>query len=191
MSDRFVAWDPTHRRRPAEVVAGPAGGHDVAALVALAEEHTGLAAGWTGRFAADLSESRRALFVARVDGTPAGYGRVAYLCPPQRSASGGAPPGWYLAGLVVAPPWRGCGAGGEVTRARVDWVAQRAGEVWYYANAANAVSLALHAQLGFEEVTRDVSIPGVSFDGGVGVLCRLYLGSGRRPAVGAQGRQRR
>jgi hypothetical protein len=52
------------------------------------------------------------------------------------------------------------------------WAFQRAGEVWFFANARNRASVDLHARLGFVEVTRDFAFPGVSFDGGVGVLCR-------------------
>jgi hypothetical protein len=52
------------------------------------------------------------------------------------------------------------------------WAFERAGEVWFFANACNRASLDLHARLGFVEVTRDFVFPGVCFDGGVGVLCR-------------------
>lgn len=82
--------------------------------------------------------------------------------------------------MVVIPQWRRYGAGEALTKARLAWVAERADEVWYYANASNAVSLALHAAAGFEEVTREFSVPGVSFEGGVGVLCRLRLGPKHR-----------
>ena len=71
--------------------------------------------------------------------------------------------------------WRPSGAGEALTRARIAWVAERATEVWYYANAGNRASLALHAALGFEEVTREFTVVGVSFEGGVGVLCRAVL----------------
>jgi len=45
-------------------------------------------------------------------------------------------------------------------------------EIWYFTNAA---SLLLHYRLGFREVTRDFTYPGVTFTGGVGVLCRACL----------------
>jgi len=132
------------------------------------------------RFEADLSGDDRVLVVAGVEGSLAGYGRVRWFSPSPRSPAGTAPVGWYLGGLVVAPEWRGCGAGAALTRMRVEWVSERADEVWYYANARNVVSLALHAAVGFEEVTRDFSVPGVSFEGGSGVLCRLRFRSHTR-----------
>jgi hypothetical protein len=52
------------------------------------------------------------------------------------------------------------------------WIFEHVPEAWYFTNARNHASLALHAKLGFVEVTRDFSYPNVSFDGGVGVLGR-------------------
>jgi hypothetical protein len=39
-------------------------------------------------------------------------------------------------------------------------------------------SIALHAQLGFREVTREFSFPGLSFDGSEGILFRASLTNG-------------
>jgi hypothetical protein len=55
------------------------------------------------------------------------------------------------------------------------WTAERATEIWFFANAANRASLLLHHGLGFREVTRDFTYPGVTFTGGTGVLCRAWL----------------
>ena len=55
------------------------------------------------------------------------------------------------------------------------WAAERAEEMWYFTNAGNRASLRLHEALGFAEVTRDFVFPGVTFTGGVGVLCRAKL----------------
>lgn len=172
---RFAAWDERHRRRTADVVVGLAGACDLPALGELADAHTGAVGGWFERFADDLREPRSALFVARVDGVLAGYGRVHHFTPPERAPANIAPEGWYLGGLLVHPDWRGRGAGAGLTQARLAWVAERADEAWFYANARNKVSLELHAAVGFEEVTRDFSVPGLAFDGGVGVLCRCRL----------------
>lgn len=180
VSSRFASWDERHRRRRADVGVGLADDGDLSALVEIAEAHSGVAGGWTERLGADLLDDGRALFAAQVNATLAGYGRVRHFAPSERSPAGTAPPGWYLAGVVVAPQWRGYGAGEALTQARLAWVAERADEVWYYANARNAVSLALHGAVGFEEVTREFSVPGVSFEGGVGVLCRLRLGPEHR-----------
>ena len=150
----FATWDERHRRRDAEVWVRLAGGGDLAALAELGEAHSGVPGGWRKRFEADLSGDDRVLVVAGVEGSLAGYGRVRWFSPSPRTPAGTAPVGWYLGGLVVAPEWRGCGVGAALTRMRVEWVSERADEVWYYANARNVVSLALHAAVGFEEVTR-------------------------------------
>ena len=182
MPSCFATWDDSHHRRDTEVwvrLAGE-GDRDLAALVELAEGHSGVPDGWRERFEADLLGDGRLLVVAWVERSLAGYGRVRWFSPPPRSPAGTAPAGWYLGGLVVAPEWRSCGVGAALTRVRIEWVSERADEVWYYANARNVVSLALHAAVGFEEVTRDFSVPGVSFEGGSGVLCRLRFRSHTR-----------
>ena len=124
------------------------------------------------RFQADLGMPRRGLFVATVEGCFAGFGRTTHFTAPAGAPSKVAPEGYYVVGLLVDPGWRGRGVGLALTRARMAWAFQRAGEVWFFANARNRASLDLHARVGFVEVTRDFAFPGVSFDGGVGVLCR-------------------
>ncbi len=42
----------------------------------------------------------------------------------------------------------------------------------FFANTRNRASLALHARIGFREITRDFTIPTVSFAGGEGVLAQ-------------------
>jgi RimJ/RimL family protein N-acetyltransferase len=128
------------------------------------------------RFQADLRAPRRSLFVATVDGCFAGFGRMAYFIPPAEAPSNVAPEGYYVVGLLVDPAWRRTGVGLALTRARMAWAFQRTAEVWFFANARNRASLDLHARLGFVEVTRDFTFPGVEFDGGVGVLCRAVRG---------------
>ncbi|MGZ6697965.1 MAG: N-acetyltransferase family protein [Solirubrobacteraceae bacterium] len=124
------------------------------------------------RLQADLGMPRRGLFVATVQGCFAGFGRTTHFIPPAGAPSNVAPEGYYVVGLLVDPGWRRRGVGLALTRARMAWAFQRAGEVWFFANARNCASLDLHARLGFVEVTRDFVFPGVSFDGGVSVLCR-------------------
>jgi hypothetical protein len=81
-----------------------------------------------------------------------------------------APDGYYLVGLIVNPASRGQGIGAALTQARLSWIGDRATEASYFTNAHNQRSLRLHQRLGFQEITRDFVFPGVSFDGGVGVL---------------------
>ena len=131
---------------------------DLPACAALAVELRGRAPD----FARDLD----ALFVAEDGGAVIGYGRLVEVTE-------GGPAGLYLMGLLVAPAHRRRGVGEALTRVRIDAALERRGEVWYFANSRNAASLRLHARLGFEEVQRPFAFPGVTFDGGEGVLCRL------------------
>jgi ribosomal protein S18 acetylase RimI-like enzyme len=128
------------------------------------------------RFQADLGMPERHLFVASVEGCFAGFGRTTHFIAPSGAPSNVAPEGYYVVGLLVDPGWRRRGVGLALTRARMAWAFERAGEVWFFANARNRASLDLHARLGFVEVTRDFAFPGVTFDGGVGVLCRAARG---------------
>ena len=83
-----------------------------------------------------------------------------------------APPGYYLMGLIVHPDFRRRGIAAALTHARLDWISDQADEAWYFANARNAASIALHASFAFEEVTRSFFYPRVDFDRGEGILFR-------------------
>lgn len=90
---------------------------------------------------------------------------------------GDAPAGHYLGGVVVHPAARRRGAGRALTEARLDWIWARADAAYYLANARNAASIALHAQLGFRQLAEGGSFHGVTFDGGRGLVFEA-----RRPA---------
>ena len=111
------------------------------------------------------------------DGRVVAYGRSHYFVPPADAP--GSPPqspeGWYLAGLVVEPACRRCGLGHALTRRRLEWLAGRTREVYYFASARNGATIDLHRRLGFVEVTRDFHFPGVEFTGGVGILFRVEV----------------
>lgn len=164
-------------RRPQQggVHVGPASPEDLDGCVRLAVDllaHD--PAERLARLRADLTgcqeNGRRALFVARVGDEVAGYSRVEYWTAPADAPATTAPEGWYLMGLLVDPTHRRTGLGRALTAARLDWLRSRATRAWYFANARNTASLALHASLGFREVTREFEFPGVRFEGGVGVL---------------------
>jgi ribosomal protein S18 acetylase RimI-like enzyme len=112
------------------------------------------------------------LLVAEIDDDVAGYGRAGRFAPPPDAPSNCAPEGWYLTGVVVAPPHRRRGVGLALTTARLAWIGERADTAWYFANPRNRATIDLHARLGFVEVTRDFWFPGVTFAGGTGVLFR-------------------
>lgn len=109
-------------------------------------------------------------FVAEEPSAIVGFGRVRH-----EVAGGGRPEGWYLLGVVVAPEHRRRGAGLALTLARIAWLRERADAVYYFANVANRVSIALHEQVGFVEVTRDFEHEKAGLKRGEGVLYRLWL----------------
>jgi ribosomal protein S18 acetylase RimI-like enzyme len=145
----------------------PAEPRDRAAFVALARSVGVARASAERHFDEDVASGDRLLLVAEVDGTVAGYGRTLPFGPGRN-----APAGLYLLGMAVDERRRRRGLGTALTRARMAWAIERAGSAWYFTNARNAASLAVHTRLGFREVTRDFDVPGVTFAGGVGVLCR-------------------
>jgi RimJ/RimL family protein N-acetyltransferase len=110
------------------------------------------------------------LLVAEHAGGIGGFGRITYLARERDASAHAVPEGYYLGGLFVATALRRLGIGLALTRARMDWVFERADRVWYFANARNVASIALHERAGFEEVTRRFEVPGVTFDGGEGAL---------------------
>lgn len=161
---------------PAEPVIRPAAVADLPAAARLAvAERGGEYARVRARLAADLANPDACLLVAETDGEVTAYGRARRFDPPPDAPANVAPPGYYLTGLLVAPKYRRRGIGERLTRARMAWAAARATEIWFFANAANHASLRLHQALGFREVTRDFTYPGVTFTGGIGVLCRASL----------------
>lgn len=146
---------------------------DLESCVQLGMTHVGGERGtWLTRFGRDLEEPRRLLVVAEAEPGLLGYGRVAYCVPPEDGPANVAPEGYYLSGVLVRPDARRLGVGRALTEARVAWVRRRAAEIWYFTNARNGASLQMHAELGFEEITRDFTFPDVTFDGGEGVLCK-------------------
>jgi ribosomal protein S18 acetylase RimI-like enzyme len=146
----------------------------VGALVALATAHE-KPEFMREAFESDLSQPDRVLLLAIADGEIAGYGRGSHFKPASEAPANVAPEGYYLGGLLVAERWRRRGIALWLTRARMAWAFERAPEVWYFTNARNAPSLALHAKAGFVEVTREFFYPDVSFEGGVGVLGHAQL----------------
>jgi GNAT superfamily N-acetyltransferase len=170
----FTPYTPSGASRPrAEVRVRPAVPADVPRCAALLAAYDGRPdAEHQQRLRRRLRAPRGCVLVAELgDDTRriVGCGRVAWLEP---DGCGAAPAGHYLVGLVVDPAHRRSGIGEALTRARIAWALAHGPEVWYFANARNRASLDLHARLGFAEVTRDFTIPGVTFEGGEGVLAR-------------------
>jgi ribosomal protein S18 acetylase RimI-like enzyme len=130
---------------------------------------------WMKRLTKDLVDHERGLWVADRGGKVIGYGRVLRFRAAPDAPASTSPDGFYLIGLGISAGHRRQGLARAITQARLEWIAARATEAWYFTNARNEASLRLHAQLGFHEVTRDFVFPGVDFDGGTGVLCTVEL----------------
>ncbi|MGH9844945.1 MAG: GNAT family N-acetyltransferase [Blastocatellia bacterium] len=171
---------------PDRLIVRPARMEDVNGLAALHWEREGgdlnqLQERYRSELSEDPDWQRRLLLVAEDGDALAGFGRVVYFQPPLDSPTNIAPAGWYLMGLVVTPAFRRRGIGVELTRRRLDWIAERAGEAFYFVNAQNRASIALHEAFQFEEVARDFTYPGVTFTGGVGILYRKTLSGEKTP----------
>jgi ribosomal protein S18 acetylase RimI-like enzyme len=127
------------------------------------------------RFPHDAGEGRSLLLVAEREGATVGFGKCRYIEPPPDAPPDHGPEGWYLAGLIVGERHRRRGIGRRLTKARLDWIAARAEYAYYFANARNAASIALHAEFGFREISRRFTLPGARFEGGKGILFRARL----------------
>jgi len=174
--DRFAV-----RRK---LIIRPAQESDLPAVAAIAAAREGEpVAGWIDKMkqvGAEGRAGRAILYAASLDGRVIGYARAGYFAAPAGSPANVVPEGWYLTGVVVEPSMRRRGVGSELTRARLDWVAERSDCAYYVANERNLVSIDLHAGLGFVELTRDFHHPGVEFAGGRGILFVCDLRAVRR-----------
>jgi ribosomal protein S18 acetylase RimI-like enzyme len=127
--------------------------------------------GLRDRIAGELTDSTRRLWVAVVSGAVVGHARLTRHHA-DHAVPYAAPSGLYLGGVVVDPSLRRRGIGQALTRTRMSAAFAEEREVWYFANAGNHASIAMHRALGFREITRRFEFPGVRFTGGVGILFR-------------------
>ena len=129
---------------------------------------------WAELIRCSQEDENRHLLIAEVDGALVAFAQAHFLAehPIDR-----APAGYYLAGVTVVPGFRRAGLGRALTVARIGWISGRSDEVWFFASVANAASIDLHREFGFQEVLRAPAIHGVTFDAGEGILCRLDLQS--------------
>lgn len=110
------------------------------------------------------------ILVADFRGEVVGFGKCGYHAPPDGAPANIAPKGWYLMGVIVTPKCRRRRVAYQLTQARLQWLARRTPKVYYFASAQNKVSIELHRQFGFVELTRDFCFPNTNFTGGEGVL---------------------
>lgn len=132
---------------------------------------------WRTTFRDDINNADRVLVVAEHVGELVAYARAMRFEPEADAPADIAPPGYYLMGLIVHPDHRRLGIASALTQARLDWISGRADEAWYFANARNEASIALHSAFAFEEVTRSFFYPRVDFDREEGVLFRVRFRS--------------
>ncbi len=158
---------------------------DLAALALIAAEREGstqtVQLKLFEKYLLDQETSQSVILVAEVPGAIVGFGKCAYCKPPEGEPANAALDGWYLTGVIVAPRFRRRRIGHQLTQARLRWLARRTSKVYYVASAQNRVTIQLHRQLGFVEVTRDFSFPDVTFTGGVGILFKVDLASLNQP----------
>lgn len=157
----------------------PAREGDLAAIAALAADRNGTSiAEERGRyqeiFARVARGEQRIMLVSACAGEILGYATAAFHHTPSCAPSNAAPTGWYLTGLIVAPHQRRRGVGAHLTSARLGQIGAGT-KVYYFANARNRATIDLHAQFGFRERTRDFCYPGVTFQGGCGILFEVDL----------------
>jgi ribosomal protein S18 acetylase RimI-like enzyme len=184
--DLFAEYRP-RQAQPGEGRSLPAGFltrqatiADLDGLAALASARSGATiekerAGFGRELAATKVPADNVLLVAEIPPVIVGLARARYFRPPADAPAKSAPAGWYLAGLIVSAAHRRRGIGALLTQRRLLWIAVRADEAFYFANARNRVSHDLHARFGFAELSRDFVYPGVTFTGGAGILYRAVL----------------
>ena len=112
---------------------------------------------------------------AEHNGERVGFARAGRFIPPDDAPEHCCPAGWYLVGVVVDETWRRRGVARLLTAERLAWIAARSDRSWFFCDADNEASLALHAEFGFEEVTRDFWFPGSNFDRAGGILLRARV----------------
>jgi len=183
----FARYEPEARRAPLEDLAIRAAGEaDLDAIAALSvARQGGDAADLIERLRERLKSDDVHLSVALHAGRTIGFGRIEYFRHPADDPAGSAPvdpapsdfapEGWHLGGVIVEPDYRRRGVASALTAWRLAWIAERSDRAYYCANVRNRASIELHARFGFEELTREFRIPGVTFTGGVGLLFRALL----------------
>jgi GNAT superfamily N-acetyltransferase len=164
-----------------EVDVRPARSEDGETIRALTVAADGRTLEWATHLDAQIARPDRHVVVAVADGDVVGYGRAVRFDPsafdPDEFGVQGpwtAPAGWYLSGVFVLPPWRRRGIARALVVARLEWLSGRTDEVYSFTDVRNLASLAMHASLGFVEVTREFTYPGQR---GGNVLLRLDLGA--------------
>lgn len=172
----FAEYRPGAARQTVDVVVRPAVEADLDTCAELIVSRTGGSVEQRRqRLEGDLANPERYTVVAEVAGEVVGYGAVIrhQISPADPPTT--APDGYYLIGLIISPDRRRHGIGELLTRERMRWTAERADEIYYFANLANGAILDLNQRFGFTEVTRDFMFPNAPLKPGTCVLLRAAL----------------
>jgi ribosomal protein S18 acetylase RimI-like enzyme len=176
----FAEYRPGVARQAVDVVIRPAVDADLTRCAELIVSRTGGPVDVRrARLVADLEHPDKYTVVAEIDGEVVGYALVLRHQLSPTDPPNTAPDGYYLIGLIVSPDWRRYGIGDLLTTERMRWTAERADEIYYFANLENGATLDLHQRFGFTEVTRDFTFPNAPLKPGTCVLLRAPLLSGR------------
>jgi ribosomal protein S18 acetylase RimI-like enzyme len=172
--------DPAKAAALTEVVVRPAETRDVHAIGRISAEREGEdvdkhTAGCRRELEGGEAGRSLLVLVAELDGNVIGFGKARYIAEKDAAEAGASPGGWYLTGVVVDPRFRRRGVGSRLTVERLRWIAERSRFAYYFSNARNRVSIALHDRFGFTEMARGARLVGESFAGGEGILFRLDL----------------
>lgn len=169
----FEPYEPNRERQHLEIEIRGATKFDIGDLVSISmDRDPGDANIMRSGFNSYLVDTRESILrVAVVNGRIVGFGKAKNYHSEKTTY-----PGWYLTGLVVLPGYRNAGIGTQLTTVRLDEISRHAGEVYYFANASNRVSIELHQKLGFELAQDHFEFPGVTFGISYGILFRKELG---------------
>lgn len=166
MVSQFAEYEPARTGPRADVTVVPlAERHLDACAVIASEREGGEPSSWRASLQERLHAAEQVTYVALVDGVVAGYASAGWLAPRVGRPDSVAPDGWYLAGLVVTPVYRRLGVGRRLTRERMNWIAARHDQAWYFVSSLNRASIALHGEFGFRLVARGFEFPGVAVSG--------------------------
>jgi ribosomal protein S18 acetylase RimI-like enzyme len=172
----FAEYRPGARRQSVDVKVRAAVEGDLTRCAELIVSRTGGEVdARRRRLEADLASPDKYTVVAEVDGEVVGYAAVIGHTISPDDPPTTAPDGYYLIGLIVAPEWRRHGIGELLTQERLRWTAERADEVYYFANHANSAILDLYQRFNFTELTRDFTFPNAPLEPGTCVLLRADL----------------
>ncbi len=127
-------------------------------------------------------DEKRLLLTAWVKSECAGFAKVGWFQPPSEAPEHCAPAGFYLVGLEIRPEYRRRRLGHMLTQLRLRWIAERRHEVFYFADAENLASIALHQAFGFHQSTRHFWFPQAKTDPDHQILFHALLPRSHDPS---------